>query len=59
MGMFGTTTGITYALAGLVNWLIVVEYCVGGILGGILGACLALSLGSRKKALARILQASC
>src|SRR6266700_1164576 len=41
VGMFGTTTGITYAFAGLVNWLIVAEYLGGGILGGILGARLA------------------
>jgi uncharacterized membrane protein YfcA len=54
VGMFGTTTGITYALAGLVNWLIVVEYLAGGIPGGIIGARLALSLGTRKKMLARI-----
>ena len=54
VGMFGTTTGITYALAGLVNWLIVVEYLAGGIPGGIIGARLALRLGTRKKMLARV-----
>jgi len=54
VGMFGMTTGITYALAGLVNWLIVAEYLVGGILGGIVGARLALSLGAKKKMLARL-----
>ena len=54
VGMFGKTTGITYALAGLVNWLIVVEYLAAGIPGGMIGACLAISLGTRKKALARV-----
>jgi uncharacterized protein len=54
VGMFGTTTGITYALAGLVNWLIVVEYLAGGIPGGIIGARLALRLGTHKKMLARV-----
>lgn len=54
VGIFGTTTGITYALAGLVNWLIVVEYLAGGILGGVIGARLALRLGTRKKILARV-----
>lgn len=54
VGMFGTTTGITYALAGLVNWLIVAEYLVGGILGGVIGARVALVLGTRKKVLARL-----
>ncbi len=54
VGLFGTTTGITYALAGLVNPLIVAEYLGGGILGGILGARLAFSLGAKKKTLTRI-----
>ena len=53
--MFGTTTGITYALAGLVNWLIVIEYLAGGIPGGMIGPRLDLSLGARKKMLARII----
>jgi uncharacterized membrane protein YfcA len=57
VGLFGTTTGISYALAGLVNWLIVVEYLAGGILGGVIGARLALSLGKRKKLLVRIFAA--
>src|SRR5579883_2027006 len=57
VGSFGLTTGISYALAGLVNWLIVVEYLAGGILGGVIGARLALSLGKRKKLLVRIFAA--
>ncbi len=54
VGAFGTTTAITYALAGLVNWLIAVEYIGGGIIGGIAGARLATLLGSKKKALSRL-----
>ncbi len=54
VGMFGTTTGITYALAGLVNWLIVAEYLAGGILGGFVGTRLACRLGGRKKTLTRL-----
>jgi uncharacterized membrane protein YfcA len=54
VGAFGTTTAITYALAGLVNWLIAVEYIGGGIIGGIAGARLATHLGSKKKALSRL-----
>jgi uncharacterized protein len=53
VGIFGTTTGITYALAGLVNWLIVVEYLLGGVLGGIIGTRVALVLGTKKQLLAR------
>ncbi len=54
VGAFGTTTAITYAFAGLVNWLIVLEYVGGGIIGGIAGASLATHLGSKKKALSRL-----
>jgi uncharacterized membrane protein YfcA len=50
VGIFGTTTGITYVFAGLVNPLIVAEYLGGGILG----ARLTFSLGAKKKTLARI-----
>jgi uncharacterized protein len=45
---------ITYAFAWLVDWLIVAEYLVGGILGGIVGVRLAFSLGAKKKTLNRI-----
>lgn len=54
VGAFGTTTAITYALAGKVNWLIAIEYFGGGILGGWLGARLATRLGARKQVLSRI-----
>lgn len=51
VGAFGTTTAITYALSGLVNWLIAIEYIAGGVLGGLLGARLAIRLGAQKKTL--------
>lgn len=54
VGAFGTTTAISYALSGLVNWLIAIEYIAGGILGGIGGAALATRLGGQKKTLTRI-----
>lgn len=54
VGMFGTITGITYALSGLVNWVVVGEYLVGGVIGGVVGARLALYLGVQKKTLAYI-----
>ncbi|HEY1391001.1 MAG TPA: sulfite exporter TauE/SafE family protein [Ktedonobacterales bacterium] len=57
VGAFGTTTAITYAIAGKVNWLIAVEYFVGGALGGWLGAWLAVRLGRKKQALTRIFAA--
>lgn len=54
VGAFGTTTAVSYALAGLVNWLIAIEYIAGGILGGLGGAALATRLAGRKKTLTRI-----
>jgi|SRR5579859_2889686 len=54
VGAFGTTTAITYALAGKVNWLIAVEYFAGGVLGGWAGVWLAIRLGKQKQALTRI-----
>ncbi|HEX9057945.1 MAG TPA: sulfite exporter TauE/SafE family protein [Ktedonobacterales bacterium] len=54
VGAFGTTTAITYALAGKVDWLIAVEYFAGGIAGGWIGARLATRLAARKQALTRI-----
>ncbi len=57
VGLFGTTTAITYALAGYVNWLIAAEYLLGGILGGMLGARLSVSLGKQRDVLTRIFAA--
>ncbi len=54
VGMFGTTTAITYAFSGLINWVIALEYIAGGVLGGLAGARLATRLGKQKKTLARI-----
>jgi len=54
VGMFGTTTAISYAVSGLVNWLIVTEYIAGGCVGGLIGARLAFSLGKRKALLAQV-----
>jgi uncharacterized membrane protein YfcA len=51
VGMFGTTTAITYALSGLVNWVIALEYIAGGVFGGLLGARLAGRLSAQKKTL--------
>ena len=57
VGAFGTTTSITYALAGLVNWLIAIEYLAGGVLGGFAGARLATHLSGSAKILPRIFAA--
>jgi len=54
VGMFGTTTAITYAVSGLVNWLVVVEYIAGGSVGGIIGTRLACYFGAKKDLLTRL-----
>jgi uncharacterized protein len=54
VGAFGTTTAISYALVGQVNWLIAIEYFVGGVAGGWLGAKVAMRLGARKHLLTRV-----
>lgn len=57
VGLFGTTTAITYALAGYVNWIIAAEYLLGGILGGIGGARLSVSLAKQRDILRRLFAA--
>jgi len=54
VGVFGTTTAMTYAVSGLVNWLVVVEYIAGGWLGGMIGTRLAFYCGAQKDLLTRI-----
>ncbi len=38
VGTFGLTTAVSYALSGLVDWLIVLLYIGGGLAGGMFGA---------------------
>ncbi len=51
VGTFGLTTATNYALSGLVDWLIVIEYIAGGAVGGLVGARLASRLSHQKRAL--------
>ncbi len=51
VGTFGLTTAVSYAMSGLVNWLVVLLYVGGGILGGIVGTKSCTALGQRKQAL--------
>jgi uncharacterized membrane protein YfcA len=54
VGSFGMTTAVNYALSGLINWLIAVEYIIGGIAGGLLGMRLAVNLAARKAMLNQV-----
>ena len=51
VGVFGLTTAINYALSGLVDWAIALEFIVGGALGGVLGMKAAIRLSSKKRVL--------
>jgi len=51
VGTFGLTTAVNYSLSGLVNWWVVVEYVLGGIVGGVFGTLLATRLSRHRKAL--------
>jgi uncharacterized membrane protein YfcA len=51
VGAFGLTTAVSYALSGLVDWRIALEYIAGGVGGGLGGAWLAARMGGRSNAL--------
>lgn len=48
VGLFGMTTAISYAQAGLVDWLVAGFFILGGVAGGALGLRLAQRLSARK-----------
>ena len=51
VGAFGLTTAINYAISGLVDWAIALEFIAGGALGGLLGTRAAVKLSMHKRAL--------
>jgi len=51
---FGMTTAANYALSGLVDWPVAVEFILGGVVGGLLGIRLATGLAGRRRMLASI-----
>ena len=54
VGVFGLTTAVNYARAGLVAWPVAFEFIAGGIVGGLLGLWAATRLATHKRALSRI-----
>ncbi|MEO7068037.1 MAG: sulfite exporter TauE/SafE family protein [Rhodanobacter sp.] len=51
VGAFGMTTAINYAVSGLINWPVALEFIGGGIVGGWLGALGAKRLAKKRGAL--------
>ena len=54
VGVFGLTTAVSYAFAGMVDWRIAGFFVLGGIGGGLAGIALAKRLSTRRAALTRI-----
>jgi uncharacterized membrane protein YfcA len=57
VGTFGLTTAINYAVSGLVDWAIALEFILGGVLGGLLGTRTAVKLSAHKRALTYVFAA--
>ena len=57
VGAFGITTGLNYAISGLVDWPVAGLFVAGGIGGGALGLRSAVRLARHKGALTRIFSA--
>ena len=54
VGVFGLTTAVSYAFAGLVDWRVAGIFVLGGIGGGVAGIALAKRLSTRRAALTRV-----
>jgi uncharacterized protein len=55
VGVFGMTTAVNYAVSGLVEWTIALQFIAGGIAGGWIGAHLAKRLSVQRQTLTRVL----
>jgi hypothetical protein len=49
--VFGLTTAANYALSGLIDWGVALEFVIGGVVGGFSGRKLAMRLSSEKRTL--------
>lgn len=54
VSLFGLTTAMNYALSGQVDWVVAVEFIIGGLVGGLLGTALASVLARHKNTLNQI-----
>ncbi len=53
VGVFGLTTAMTYAVAGLVDWRIAAIFVLGGIAGGLIGVKLSVRLSEKRGVLSK------
>jgi uncharacterized protein len=49
VGTFGLTTAVNYALSGLIDWWIALEFIAGGAVGGYFGMRSAVALANQKR----------
>ncbi|PTW61496.1 hypothetical protein C8N35_102206 [Breoghania corrubedonensis] len=54
---FGLTTASNYALSGLVDWALALQFIAGGIAGGLIGTWAAGRMGKGKRTLTRVFSA--
>ncbi|MBW8319107.1 MAG: sulfite exporter TauE/SafE family protein, partial [Rhizobium sp.] len=54
VGTFGLATAVTYALSGLIDWVIAAEFIGGGVIGGFGGMMLATRLAAKRNLLNQI-----
>ena len=54
VGTFGLATATNYAISGLIDWPIAIEFIMGGLAGGFAGMMLATRLSGGKDALNRV-----
>jgi uncharacterized membrane protein YfcA len=57
VGSFGLATALNYAVSGLVDWPLALEFIAGGVIGGVLGMLLANRLSTGRNTLNRIFAA--
>ncbi len=57
VGTFGLATAFNYALSGMIDWSVAIEFIGGGVIGGIVGMLLATRLSAQKNTLNRIFAA--
>ena len=57
VGTFGLATAFNYALSGMIDWAVAIEFIGGGVIGGVVGMLLATRLSAQKNTLNRIFAA--
>lgn len=54
VGAFGLTTAVSYAISGMVDWKLGLEFVLGGIAGGFGGMRIAVYFGADRTILTRV-----